>query len=153
MAIVGKISEDMIPLLDKMEKDVKNKKRREAQKLNKDAFLKLMLEQLKNQNPLDPMDNKDMLAQMTQLTTMEQLTNMASQQQKTTKATEDLSKKMDMLIATLATKDNRDIIRELQKLTSLVEGYIKGDGGKADAEALLAEAGAAKPEEPKESKA
>jgi flagellar basal-body rod modification protein FlgD len=46
--------------------------------LDKDDFLKLMMAQLKQQDPMSPMDNDQMVAQMSQLSTVEQLTNMAS---------------------------------------------------------------------------
>lgn len=42
--------------------------------LGKDGFLKLFMEQLKNQDPLEPMDNSQMLSQMAQFTSVEQLT-------------------------------------------------------------------------------
>ncbi|WP_041082618.1 flagellar hook assembly protein FlgD [Thermotoga profunda] len=44
--------------------------------LDKEAFLLLLITELKNQNPLDPMDNKDFIAQLTQFSTLEQITNM-----------------------------------------------------------------------------
>jgi len=44
----------------------------------KDMFLKLLVAQLKNQDPTAPMDQKDMMAQMSQMTSVEQLTNIAS---------------------------------------------------------------------------
>lgn len=47
--------------------------------LGKDSFLKLMLTQMQNQDPLSPMDNKDMIAQMAQFTSVEQLVNISSQ--------------------------------------------------------------------------
>lgn len=47
--------------------------------LGKDAFLKLMLTQMQNQDPLSPLDNKDMIAQMAQFTSLEQLVNISSQ--------------------------------------------------------------------------
>ena len=42
----------------------------------KDMFLKLLVAQLKNQDPTSPMDQKDMMAQMAQFTSVEQMTKM-----------------------------------------------------------------------------
>lgn len=47
--------------------------------LGKDAFLKLMLTQLQNQDPLAPMDNTAMVAQMAQFSSVEQLYNISTQ--------------------------------------------------------------------------
>ena len=44
--------------------------------LDKDGFLKLMMEQLRHQDPSAPQDSSAMVAQMSQLSTVEQLTNM-----------------------------------------------------------------------------
>ena len=44
--------------------------------LQKDMFLKLMIAQLKNQDPTSPMDQKDMMASMTQFSQVEQMQNM-----------------------------------------------------------------------------
>nr|WP_207754868.1 flagellar hook capping FlgD N-terminal domain-containing protein [Desulforadius tongensis] len=46
--------------------------------LDKDAFLRIMIEQLKNQDPTSPMDSDKFISQMAQFTMMEQLTNMNS---------------------------------------------------------------------------
>jgi flagellar basal-body rod modification protein FlgD len=43
----------------------------------KDMFLKLLVAQLKNQDPTSPMDQKDMMGQMAQFSTVEQLANVA----------------------------------------------------------------------------
>ncbi len=43
--------------------------------LDKDAFLKLMLQQMKYQDPLQPMDNEAMLSQMAQFSSLEQMSN------------------------------------------------------------------------------
>lgn len=47
-----------------------------SQELDGDAFLMLMLEQLKNQDPMDPMDNSEMLAQQAQFTQIQELQKM-----------------------------------------------------------------------------
>ncbi len=43
--------------------------------MGKDAFLNLMIAQLKNQNPLEPMDGSDYSAQLAQFSSLEQLQN------------------------------------------------------------------------------
>ncbi len=44
--------------------------------LGKDDFLKLMIEQLKHQDPMDPMDSSQYSAQLAQFSSLEQLTNL-----------------------------------------------------------------------------
>ena len=46
--------------------------------LGKDDFLKLMVGQLKNQDPMNPTDNQEFMGQMTQMSMLEQITNMAA---------------------------------------------------------------------------
>ena len=48
--------------------------------LNKDDFLKLLVGQMKNQDPMDPKANMD-IGQMAQMSMMEQITNMAASTQ------------------------------------------------------------------------
>ena len=49
--------------------------------LDKDAFLQLLVAQMKYQNPLSPVDSNEYLAQAAQYASVEQLENMASSQQ------------------------------------------------------------------------
>lgn len=47
--------------------------------LGQDAFLKLLITQLKNQNPLSPMEDTDFIAQMAQFSALEQMTQVKEQ--------------------------------------------------------------------------
>jgi len=50
--------------------------------LDKDAFLNLLMTQMKYQDPLDPMDNQQMMAQLAQFSALEQMTNVAQSAEK-----------------------------------------------------------------------
>jgi flagellar basal-body rod modification protein FlgD len=57
--------------------------------LGKNDFLKLLVGQLRNQNPLDPMGDQDFIQQMTMFSTLEQVTNLAAAGERITGALGD----------------------------------------------------------------
>lgn len=58
--------------------------------LGKDDFLKLMVAQLKNQDPMSPMQDAEFVAQLAQFSSLEQMSNMA-------RSVEELKSSMTML--------------------------------------------------------
>ncbi|MCM3739043.1 flagellar hook assembly protein FlgD [Oceanobacillus luteolus] len=46
--------------------------------LDKEGFLKILMAQMQQQDPTDPMNSKEMVAQMTQLSSLEQIMNMTN---------------------------------------------------------------------------
>jgi len=73
MDIQGVFSQSNLDYLDSIKTDDSNNKLVESQEMGQDAFLKLLMAEMQNQDPMDPMDNKDTIAQMAQFTTVEQL--------------------------------------------------------------------------------
>lgn len=53
--------------------------RQTSQSLGKDDFLKLLITQLTNQDPTNPMEDTQFIAQMAQFSSLEQMTNMNEQ--------------------------------------------------------------------------
>lgn len=66
----------------------KTSEQRKNDALGKDAFLKLLVTQMKYQDPLDPQDNSEYLSQLAQFSALEQMTNVS-------KGLENVSKIVD----------------------------------------------------------
>ncbi len=62
--------------VDSFNKSIAVEGRKPQQELGKDDFLKLLITQLSNQDPTEPMENTEFIAQMAQFSSLEQMTNM-----------------------------------------------------------------------------
>lgn len=65
--------------------------------LDAESFLQLLMQQLSNQDPLEPMDNEDMLAQLAQFSALEQMTSLNDQFSDAATQLETLSGNIDQL--------------------------------------------------------
>lgn len=147
--ISGSFTESQVKKLNEISNDAANETRKKSQKLDKDAFLKLMMMQLQNQNPLNPTDNTEYMNQMAQFSSVEQLTNIAGAQEKTnelnaliSKQLEDMAKAIEKLSGTPGGSDkvvetqkellvqNTKILEELVKMNAMLSSYM----GQASAE-------------------
>lgn len=54
-------------------------KEKKTNDLGKDQFLKILIAQLRNQDPSQPLQDKEFIAQMAQFTSVEQLSNMSNE--------------------------------------------------------------------------
>lgn len=70
-SLVGNIS-DLIGAAD----DPNKQKRKVGGELDKDAFLQLLVAQLKHQDPMKPMDDTAFIAEMAQFSSLEQMQNL-----------------------------------------------------------------------------
>ncbi|MBD3109440.1 flagellar hook assembly protein FlgD [Bacillus sp. AGMB 02131] len=111
--------------------------------LGKDAFLKILMAQLQNQDPMNPMEDKDFIAQMAQFSSLEQMTNMVtsfeklanSQAQSQMIAYSDFAGKTvkwDMLVGSVdgkhsETLSGKGVIEKVQFKNSSVE-FVLNDG-------------------------
>jgi flagellar basal-body rod modification protein FlgD len=87
-AIGGTFTQAQMDYLSKIEQTAKTDKLTQNQDMGKDQFLHILLTQLANQNPMDPLQDKDFIAQMAQFSSLE---NMQSLNETFTEVQTDLS--------------------------------------------------------------
>lgn len=90
--------------------------------LGKDDFLLLLITQLENQDPLNPMDSTDMLAQLAQFSSLEQMQNMNTQ-------LEGLRQDYTLMQSALLTGQNVNLeLNDGSTVTGVVEKVVRDDG-------------------------
>jgi flagellar basal-body rod modification protein FlgD len=98
--------------------------------MGKDEFLKLLVTQLKYQDPLKPMDNKEFISQTAQFTSLEQMKNMNSnlseslEMQKLSQVSGLVNKEVKVLKSSGETESD-----ETQYVTGVIEKVKMTDDG------------------------
>ncbi|MDR0503313.1 MAG: flagellar hook assembly protein FlgD [Treponema sp.] len=109
-----------------MEKQVRdfnlqlNPARQAQQNLGRDDFLKILIQQLKYQDPTAPMQDKEFIAQMAQFSTLEQMTGMA----------QDFSKLTAMLSGSEASSSlgkNIELVEGEHTVQGMVQAVSRGE--------------------------
>lgn len=77
--------------------DTKNDTTSGTQTLDRDAFLRLLVTQMQNQDPMSPMDNTEMIAQLAQFSSLEQMNNLNASFETMSTAMEYLTGNVDQL--------------------------------------------------------
>jgi len=65
--------------------------------LDRDAFLRLLIQQMTNQDPLEPVNNEDMIAQLAQFSSLEQMENLNNSFEEMTLRFDSLNGNIDQL--------------------------------------------------------
>lgn len=94
------------PLYTGVNENISTKKRGE---LDRDAFLRLLITQLKNQDPLNPMKDQEFIAQLATFSSLEQLNNLNKGMDKMTSQAmqQNLLTAVSMIGREVATTDGR----------------------------------------------
>ncbi|PYE52196.1 flagellar hook capping protein [Paenibacillus barcinonensis] len=95
-----------------------------TKELGKDQFLKILITQLQNQDPMQPMEDKEFIAQMAQFSSVEQLVNISSQLKTLNQSLGAVSGMIGMEISWLsADKSDNGTLRQ-----GIVDSIIVRDG-------------------------
>ena len=104
--------------------------------LNYEQFMKLLVVQLQNQNPLEPMNDRDFYAQMAQLGQVQGMEKL-QQSMDVTKAQTLMGKTVTATLSTNPDGTQQSVTGTVTRLTSKSDGYYVGlqtpDGGFAEA--------------------
>ena len=141
MEITGSFSEAQLNYLESIKNDEENQKLIKNQEMGQDSFLKLLMAEMENQDPLSPMDSKDTVAQMAQFSTVEQLTKVSESVEKGNEEAKASVLKIENALAklnnnfvdgdTLQTgqldeinKNQKELLNQMIKLNNSISAYF-----------------------------
>lgn len=97
----------------------KTEENKQSGMLGKDAFLNLLITQLRNQDPLNPMEDKEFISQMAQFSSLEQMQelnkNIQASQEEMLEVLDNLNENQVM--------GSVQIIKELINIKKAIEAY------------------------------
>jgi flagellar basal-body rod modification protein FlgD len=87
-----------------------------VQDLGKDDFLKLLIFQLQNQNPLEPMKNEEFVAQLAQFNSLEQMQNL----------NKTMSSMTSLQVLTQTSSLIGRVVEAMNSDSKVIQGVVKG---------------------------
>ncbi|MCC3376234.1 flagellar hook capping FlgD N-terminal domain-containing protein [Cohnella sp. REN36] len=95
-----------------------------SKELGKDEFLKILVTQLKNQDPMQPMEDKEFISQMAQFSALEQTMNMASELHRLTQSAAIASNLIGMQASWIGMAENGTT----QTMSGIVQSIVMRNG-------------------------
>lgn len=92
--------------------------------ITSDQFLFLFVEQLKNQDPLEPMDNTEYITQLAQVSLLEQATGLTSMVEKLLNINTDTNNQINNLV----NQSNQNLLVNYSNLIGKVGYWINSEG-------------------------